>query len=124
MKEASGNVASSSFLRDLYKYMTKTAVGGKFLISFSSSISVRGSDRVRESGLITGLGPKLDSGHAVTYLQYADDTVIFIQADPDQAGAFKWNGCFSLGLSALSGMKMFYAKSSLVPINVNSGVSY
>jgi hypothetical protein len=71
--------------------------------------------------LITGLGPKLDSGHAVTYLQYADDTVIFIQADPDQAGAFKW---MLLGLSALSGMKMFYAKSSNVPINVNSGVSY
>lgn len=32
----------------------------------------------RNAGLITGLGPKLDSGHAVTQLQDADEAVILI----------------------------------------------
>lgn len=41
LKEASGNVASSSFLRDAYKYMTKTAKGGESATAPIASCSIQ-----------------------------------------------------------------------------------
>lgn len=68
-----------------------------------------------QAGLIRGLCPELVRG-GVMCLQYADDTLLFLENDTRVALNLKWIlTCFE----QISGMRINYHKSALVPINLN-----
>ena len=65
--------------------------------------------------LITGLLPEVRDGGIIS-LQYADDTLLFLDNNLDKARALKWMlSCFE----QLSGLKINYDKSDLVPIGMD-----
>ena len=67
-----------------------------------------------EAGLIRGLCPRFVPG-GVICLQYADDTLLFLDADPVVAFNMKWIlTCFE----QISGMRLNYHKSEFIPINL------
>jgi hypothetical protein len=68
------------------------------------------------AGLIRGLCSNLIPGGVVS-LQYADDTLLFLENDREVAVNFKWIlTCFE----QLSGMRINYHKSELIGINIDS----
>jgi hypothetical protein len=67
------------------------------------------------NNLIRGLCPQLYPGGIIN-LQYADDTILFIENDVEMARNPKWVlTCFE----QVSGIKINYEKSELVPINLD-----
>jgi hypothetical protein len=67
------------------------------------------------NNLIRGLCPQLYPGGIIS-LQYADDTILFVENDVEMARNLKWVlTCFE----QVSGMKINYEKSELVPINLD-----
>ena len=50
-------------------------------------------------------------------VQYADDTLVFLEADPDQLNTFK--ELLDL-FASITGLKVNYHKSSMVPINISA----
>jgi hypothetical protein len=69
-------------------------------------------------GLIKGLGENQVEGGVIT-LQYADDTIHFVDKSEEHAKNLKWTlTCFEL----MSGMRVNYHKSELVPINIEDEV--
>jgi DNA polymerase III psi subunit len=67
-------------------------------------------------GLIRGLCPNFIPGGVVS-LQYADDTLLFLENDPQVALNLKWIlTCFK----QISGMRINFHKSELIPINIES----
>jgi Reverse transcriptase (RNA-dependent DNA polymerase) len=67
------------------------------------------------TGIFKGLGPLLSDGTQLTHLQFADDTLIMLQTDPDMMQALKWT---LQGFEQVSGLKVNYAKSDLIPLNI------
>jgi hypothetical protein len=66
--------------------------------------------------LIRGLCPNFIPGGVVS-LQYADDTLMFLENDPQVALNLKWIlTCFE----QISGMRINFHKSELIPINIES----
>lgn len=66
-------------------------------------------------GLVQGLLPGLHEGGIIS-LQYADDTLLFLKNDFQQARHFKWLlACFE----NLSGMKINYNKSDLLTLGID-----
>ena len=65
--------------------------------------------RAKEKGLIGGLVP------GVSILQYADDTILFMEHDIAQARNMKLILCL---FEQLSGLKINFHKSTLVPMIV------
>jgi hypothetical protein len=67
-------------------------------------------------GLIRGLCPNFILGGVVS-LQYADDTLLFLENDPQVALNLKWIlTCFE----QISGMRINFHKTELIPINIES----
>jgi hypothetical protein len=67
-------------------------------------------------GLMKGLGNELIEVGVVS-LQYADDTILLIENNESYARNLKWIlTCFEL----MSGMRINFDKSELVPINIES----
>jgi hypothetical protein len=67
-------------------------------------------------GLMKGLGNELIEGGVIS-LQYADDTILLIENNESYARNLKWIlTCFEL----MSGMRINFYKSELVPINIES----
>ena len=65
--------------------------------------------------LITGLLPEVRDG-GIIILQYADDTLLFLDNNLDKARALKWMlSCFE----QLSGLKINYDKSDLILIGMD-----
>jgi hypothetical protein len=65
-------------------------------------------------GLIRGLCPNSIPGGVVS-VQYADDTILFLENDPQVALNLKWIfTCFE----QISGMRINFHKSELIPINI------
>jgi hypothetical protein len=65
--------------------------------------------------LINGLCPNFVPG-GVVYLQYADDTLLFLEKNSIIATNMKWIlTCFE----QVSGMRINYHKSELIPIGVD-----
>ena len=71
--------------------------------------------KAANQGIISGLLTDLFEGGIVS-LQYADDTILFLQNDLLQAAHFKWIlACFE----KLSGMKINYNKSDLLTLGIS-----
>ena len=69
--------------------------------------------------LISGLLPNIIPGGVVS-LQYADDTILFLENSAHKARNFKWFlSCFE----SLSGMKINFHKSDLMTINIDEEVA-
>jgi hypothetical protein len=71
--------------------------------------------KAERGGLIRGMRPNLRAG-GVMSLQYADDTILF--SDPDELNLRKLKCCL-VWFEKLSGMRINYHKSELVPLNLS-----
>ena len=68
------------------------------------------------NGLISGLCSDLYPG-GVICLQYADDTILFVEVDVEKAKNLKTTlSCFE----KVSGMRINYAKSELIPLDLDA----
>jgi Reverse transcriptase (RNA-dependent DNA polymerase) len=67
-------------------------------------------------GHFEGLGPVLSSQCRIMHLQYADDTLLFLKADPHKVERLKWA---LLIFENISGLKINLSKSELVPLNLD-----
>jgi hypothetical protein len=67
-------------------------------------------------GMITGLCPHLVPGGVIS-LQYADDTLLFLQNDERNAINLKWTLTY---FEQVSGMKINYHKSELMAVNMEN----
>jgi hypothetical protein len=74
--------------------------------------------RGQQLNLITGLGPTLDNGIQCTHFLYGDDTIFFLKAYLNNIEGVM---CTLLAFEALSGIKINYAKTELVPIHLADG---
>jgi len=84
------------------------------LFNFVVDILSRMLDKAINHDLIKGLGTTIIP-RGVVCLQYADDTIIFLDKDPNKARNLKWIlTCFE----HMSGMRVNYLKSELVPLNL------
>jgi hypothetical protein len=82
------------------------------VVDVFSRMLVKGNN----AGLIRGLCTNLIPGGVVS-LQYADDTLLFLENDREVAVNFKWIlTCFE----QFSGMRINYHKSELIGINIDS----
>ena len=76
-----------------------------------TKILVKASDR----GFIRGLLPQVVPGGVIS-LQYADDTILFLENNIQYARNLKWFlSCFE----GMSGMRINYHKSDLMVINMD-----
>jgi hypothetical protein len=57
----------------------------------------------------------LQNGQQLTHIQFADDTLIMLQADPKMMEALKWT---LQGFEQVSCLKVNYAKSVIIPFNM------
>lgn len=81
-----------------------------FIVDVFSKMMIKGT----RAGIIRGLCPELIPGGVVS-LQYADDTLLFLENNEEMAINLKWTlTCFE----QISGMKINYHKSELIPINI------
>jgi hypothetical protein len=81
-----------------------------FVVDVFSKMLFKGGNK----GLIRGLCPDFVPG-GVVCLQYADDTLLFLEKSNSIATNMKWIlTCFE----QISGMRINYHKSELIPINV------
>jgi hypothetical protein len=72
---------------------------------------IKAARKGRITGFMSSLYPE-----GVLNLQYADDTLLFLKHDNTRASILKWiMVCFE----QLSGMKISYNKSDLVPMNLD-----
>lgn len=69
-----------------------------------------------QAGLWEGLGPTLTDGKRVTHLQYADDTIIMLKPNIESVELLKRA---LLAFEKMSGLKINYAKSDILPINLS-----
>uniref|UniRef100_A0A8R7PWM5 Reverse transcriptase domain-containing protein n=2 Tax=Triticum urartu TaxID=4572 RepID=A0A8R7PWM5_TRIUA len=75
--------------------------------------------KATSQNLISGLLPHVIPGGVVS-LQYADDTILFLENSVHKARNFKWLlSCFE----NMSGMKINFHKSDLMTINVDYAVA-
>jgi hypothetical protein len=87
------------------------------LFNFVVGIFSRMINKGSSCGIIRGLCPHLVPSGVVS-LQYADDTLIFLEKDERNAVNLKWTlTCFE----QISGMKINYHKSELMTINIEQG---
>jgi hypothetical protein len=69
---------------------------------------------------LPGSGPS-DTSHAkIIHLQYADDTLIFLKTDAKMVENLKWH---SIAFEGIFGLKVNFAKSELIPLNIFSATS-
>jgi hypothetical protein len=72
------------------------------------------SSRTMSAGYIKGLGNS--NSKSILNLNFADDTIIFLQADFKMVEALKY---LLLSFEEFLGLKINYSKSSLVPLNIS-----
>jgi hypothetical protein len=70
--------------------------------------------KAANENLIKGLGTELIAGGVIS-LQYADDTILFLDKDESQARNLK---CILTCFEMISGMMVNLHKSELVPVNM------
>ena len=85
------------------------------LFNLVADVFTRMLMKAANQGFIQGLLPEVHEGGIIS-LQYADDTLLFLHKDLNQARHFKFlPACFE----QLSGMKINYAKSDLLTLGMN-----
>lgn len=70
--------------------------------------------KAARQGFISGLLPNVIEGGVIS-LQYADDTLLFLENNPEKATTLKW---LLICFEQLSGMKINYDKSELLTIGL------
>lgn len=84
------------------------------LFNLVVDVLARMLDRGRAAGLIKGLCPELCEGGIIS-LQYADDTLLFLEAEERNSINMRWIlTCFE----QLSGMRINYHKSELITLGL------
>jgi hypothetical protein len=84
------------------------------LFNFMADVFSKMLSKAASHGLIEGLMPTAIPGGVIS-LQYADDTILFLKNDIAMARNLKWLlTCFE----QMSGMRINYHKSDLMPINL------
>jgi hypothetical protein len=84
------------------------------LFNFVVDIFTRLLSKAMANNLIQGLCTDVVPDGVIS-LQYADDTILFVDSNPEKARNLKWVlTCFE----RVSGMKVNYNKSELVPLNL------
>lgn len=68
-----------------------------------------------QGGFIQGLG-NFGNNKCILNLNFADDTLIFLKADPKMAEALK---LLLIGFELLSGLKINFSKSEMVPLHLD-----
>ena len=70
--------------------------------------------KANNAGLVKGLANDVvDQG--IISLQYADDTILFLNSDREMASNMKW---LLTKFEQMSGMRLNYHKSELIPMNL------
>lgn len=69
----------------------------------------------QNQGLLQGLG-RFDNIGPILNLHFADDTLLFLEADKDYIEALKW---IFIAFENLSGLKINYDKCDLIPLNIS-----
>ncbi|XP_078176387.1 uncharacterized protein LOC144569787 [Carex rostrata] len=82
----------------------------------SKVLTVRMFNKGRSANLLQGLGPSLNNGQRITNCHYADDTILFLKAFPRNLKYARWT---MLGFEALSGIKLNFSKTELIPFNIS-----
>ena len=86
------------------------------LFNFVDDVFTKMLYKAAGRGLIRGLLPQVVPGGVIS-LQYADDTILFLENNEIFARNLKWFlSCFE----GMSGMRINYHKSDLMTINVDS----
>lgn len=70
--------------------------------------------KVKSAGYLQGLGNFKDIGN-IFNLHFADDTLLFLQADKKFVEVLKW---ILIGFEDLSGLNINYAKSEMISFNI------
>lgn len=73
--------------------------------------------KAQSANLLTGLG---NSSRKTLNLHFADDTLIFLEANPWMVENLKF---LLLGFESLSGLKINFHKSALVPLNISNNLA-
>jgi len=85
------------------------------LFNLVADVFTRMLIKAADQNLITGLMPEAFPGGIIS-LQYADDTLLFLENDLDKARNFKWLlACFE----KLSGMKINFEKSNVLMLGLD-----
>ena len=71
--------------------------------------------RAQRAGLLQGLGNYTNCANVLN-LHFADDTLLFLKADKKMIVVLRW---LLLGFENLSGMKINFDKSEMVPLNIS-----
>jgi hypothetical protein len=99
------------------------AGGSSFPLLFNLVVDVltRMLARATETGLIGGLLTQFRRGGGVTALQYAGDTVLFSSCDKFCLRNLR---CVLILFQVVSGMRINFHKSEVIPMNVESGEAH
>jgi hypothetical protein len=84
------------------------------LFNFVVDVFTRMLIKAGDHSLIRGLCPEVRPGGVIS-LQYADDTILFVENNPETARNLKWVLTY---FEQVSGMRINYNKSELIPINM------
>jgi Reverse transcriptase (RNA-dependent DNA polymerase) len=85
-----------------------------FLFDLVADVFHRILQKAQSNGILRGLGDFGNLGQILN-LHFADDTLLFLEAPKDNIEILKW---ILLGYEDLSDMKINFAKSELVPLNL------
>jgi hypothetical protein len=88
--------------------------GDPLLFNLVVDVLFRMLQKVVGDGLIRGLGEDLVDGGVIS-LQYADDTILFVDNGLEKADSHKWILTY---FEMMSRMRVNYHKSEIVPINL------
>jgi Reverse transcriptase (RNA-dependent DNA polymerase) len=69
------------------------------------------------AGHLAGLGPSSTSFGKLIQLQYADDTLIFLQTNAKMVENLKW---LFIAFEGISGLKVNFAKSKFISLNITT----
>jgi Reverse transcriptase (RNA-dependent DNA polymerase) len=86
-----------------------------YLFNLDADTLAKILNKAKEHGYIKGLG-NFNNNNNMINLNFADDTLIFLQTDVRMLEALK---LILIGFKNLSGFKINYAKHELIPLNIS-----
>jgi Reverse transcriptase (RNA-dependent DNA polymerase) len=92
-----------------------------FLFDLVTDILCQIMNRGTDLNLIQGLGPRLSNGHKCSHSLYADDTIFFLPANSGIIENVTWA---LVAFESLTGIKINYDKTEMVPMNLTEDESH